>query len=295
MEKISLPHRIERFAILGSPSQAWDYLVEFYSVSPLTEKMKLEQEWYGLRMNSDETPTEYLGRPTLILGRRRQYGAIDISDSEANRHIARRLSSNYSWAKNKLLDTPNLDSETLERTINNACDEMTLSESLVDSSENHALVANSTVDASAGKQYHGGGKRRSPHSSPRHDRNHHSDHDHRYRSRPSKPSSHDHLHPSTRTPPRRSRGKHQHSPGSPSSSRERRNRYNDSSPHRGRSHYRQHTPPHHRSRYRSSSPAQHHRSRYRSSSPAEDRRSRYRSQFPIPRPSQSRRLSKPSW
>ena len=46
MEKISLPHRIERFAILGSPSQAWDYLVEFYSVSPLTEKTRLEQKWY---------------------------------------------------------------------------------------------------------------------------------------------------------------------------------------------------------------------------------------------------------
>ena len=130
MEKLSVPHMIEHFAILGSPSQAWEYLVQFNSVSPLTEKTKLEQEWYGLKMNSGETPTEYLGRATLILGRRRQYGGIDISDSEANRHIARRLSSDYSWSKSKLLDMPTLDSATLERTIKNTCDEMTLSDSL---------------------------------------------------------------------------------------------------------------------------------------------------------------------
>ena len=45
MEKVSVPHMIEQhFAILGSPSQAWEYLVQFYSVSPLTDKTKLEQE-----------------------------------------------------------------------------------------------------------------------------------------------------------------------------------------------------------------------------------------------------------
>ena len=97
MEKVNVPRMIEHFALLGSPSQAWAYLVEFYSVSPLADKTKLEQEWYGLKMNSDETPSEYLGRATLILGRRRQYGGVDISDSEANRHIARRLSSEYNW------------------------------------------------------------------------------------------------------------------------------------------------------------------------------------------------------
>ena len=106
MEKVNVPHMIEHFAILGSPSQAWAYLVEFYSVSPLADKTKLEQKWYGLKMNAGETPTEYLGRATLILGRRRQYGGIDISDSEAKRHIARRLSSEYSWYKCKLLDMP---------------------------------------------------------------------------------------------------------------------------------------------------------------------------------------------
>ena len=80
MEKVNVPRMIEHFALFGSPSQAWAYLVEFYSVSPLADKTKLEQEWYGLKMNSGETPSEYLGRATLILGRRRQYGGVDISD-----------------------------------------------------------------------------------------------------------------------------------------------------------------------------------------------------------------------
>ena len=127
MEKVAVPHMIEHFAILGSPSQAWEYPVQFYSLSPLADKTKLEQEWYGLKMNAGETPTEYLGRATLILGRRRQYGGIDISDSEANRHIARRLSSEYSWYKCKLLDMSTLDSSTLERTLKKAYDEIRLS------------------------------------------------------------------------------------------------------------------------------------------------------------------------
>ena len=77
--------------------------MQFYSISPLTDKSKLEQE-YGLKMNPGETPTEYLSRANLIVGRRRQYGGMNISDAEANSHIARRFSSDYDWYKCKLLD-----------------------------------------------------------------------------------------------------------------------------------------------------------------------------------------------
>ena len=42
MEKVTVPHMIVHFAILGSPSQAWEYLVQFHSVSSLTDKTKLE-------------------------------------------------------------------------------------------------------------------------------------------------------------------------------------------------------------------------------------------------------------
>ena len=47
MKKVTVPHMIEHFALLGSHSQTWDCIVQYYSVSPLTDEAKLDQDGMG--------------------------------------------------------------------------------------------------------------------------------------------------------------------------------------------------------------------------------------------------------
>ncbi|CAM9921137.1 unnamed protein product [Sphacelaria rigidula] len=163
LEKITAPQIVEHLAILGSPSEAWDYFLRYYGVCPTVEKARYEREWNDLEMSVGESPLVFFSRANFIRHKRHQYGVV-ISEFDANRHYARRLSSDYLIQKSMLLAMPEIDTATLESMIKIAHAELELSRSRVGSRKNHApadaVHGASHSDASVGRRGSGGGRRR---------------------------------------------------------------------------------------------------------------------------------------
>lgn len=85
---------MEHLAILGSPSEAWEYFVQYYSVPLTPEKAHLEQEWTNLEMGYGKSPLVFFNGANLIRHKRQQYGVV-IPESEPSRHLKRSLSSDF--------------------------------------------------------------------------------------------------------------------------------------------------------------------------------------------------------
>ncbi|CAN0410909.1 unnamed protein product, partial [Pylaiella littoralis] len=128
LEKVTVPSLVEQLQALGSPSEAWELMVEMYTALPTTAKETLEQEWINLEMQVGETPTLYFARAKTLRTKREKHG-VTLSDSESNRHIARRLSSDYALQKRVLLISDEISTETLERTVKKAHGELELERS----------------------------------------------------------------------------------------------------------------------------------------------------------------------
>ncbi|CAN0450700.1 unnamed protein product, partial [Pylaiella littoralis] len=140
LEKVTVPSLVEQLQALGSPSEAWELMVEMYTALPTTAKEILEQEWINLEMQVGETPTLYFARAKTLRTKREKHG-VTLSDSESNRHIARRLSSDYALQKSMLLISDEISTETLERTVKKAHGELELERSREGQGKGVALIS----------------------------------------------------------------------------------------------------------------------------------------------------------
>lgn len=64
IDKITVPQLVEHIAAMyGSPSEAWDYLAQYYGVSLTAHKAPFEVERHTLEMGLDESSFVFLSKP----------------------------------------------------------------------------------------------------------------------------------------------------------------------------------------------------------------------------------------
>ncbi|CAN0066643.1 unnamed protein product, partial [Sphacelaria rigidula] len=94
LDKVTFPPLVRHIDMLASPSQAWNYIVQYNRMPGATEKAKLEHDGQTLQMADGELPMNFLSRAQSIRTKREEFDVI-LSDCEATRHIVRCLSSEY--------------------------------------------------------------------------------------------------------------------------------------------------------------------------------------------------------
>ena len=125
LDKMTDPTLVRQRDVLASPSALWQHLEKPYADPQPTEKARLEHQWQTLRMADGEVPLTFLSRARYIRQQREQLGA-NLKDEEANRHIARCLSSEYDFERRSSLSETRITNEMMEEKLENAYAEMTI-------------------------------------------------------------------------------------------------------------------------------------------------------------------------
>ena len=113
LDKVTDPTLVRQIDMLASPSESWQPLVKTYTSPQQTEKARLEYEWQTLRMIDGEVPLKFLSRARLLRQTAEEL-SVFVKDGEANRHIARCLSSEYDLERTSLLSQTRITDEMLD-------------------------------------------------------------------------------------------------------------------------------------------------------------------------------------
>ncbi|CAM9342840.1 unnamed protein product, partial [Sphacelaria rigidula] len=158
----------------ANPSQARDYMVEYYPTPPATEKANLEYEWQALQMADGELPMGFLTRAKFIRTKCEEFDVV-LSDSEANRHVGRCLSSEYEHERRALSAQREISTEDMRHYQENAYAESQLSRQRGQRTLNHALSAittNGRGDHGSPARRQNGGGGDDPHNSQQQNKHH---------------------------------------------------------------------------------------------------------------------------
>lgn len=105
---------VKHLAMYGSPRGARYYLVQYNDVSPTALTVRVKLEWQAPEMDLGEAPLVFLSRANFV--RHKGQFFFSLSDSEANRHYARELSSDLERQRGMLLTMPEMGNKSPKRT-----------------------------------------------------------------------------------------------------------------------------------------------------------------------------------